>query len=198
MTQHTNLTQMVGPISWFAERTLRKMEKRYDYSFDYVRYLWHTSRGAYRRFSFGFMWFATGRDVLPADAGAVAGIVSTLHADCGPCTQITVNMATEAGVSPDVLSAAVAGDLNALPANLALVYRFTHAVVNADYNAGDMREEVIKLYGEKGLADLAAVIAAGQVYPTLKRTLGFGETCLKVTVDKHDVDAHRLEAKAAA
>lgn len=192
MTQHT------GPISWFAERNLRKMEKRYDYSFDYVRHLWHVSRGAWRRFSFGFMWFATGRDSLPADAGAVAGIVSTLHADCGPCTQITVNMALEAGVSPAILSAAVSGDLNALPANLALIYRFTHAIVNGSYDAADMREDVLKLYGEKGLVDLASVIAAGQVYPTLKRTLGFGETCLKVTVDHTDVDAHRLEAKAAA
>ncbi len=192
MTQHT------GPISWFAERSLRKMEKRYDYNFDYVRHLWHVSRGAWRRFSFGFMWFATGRDSLPANAGAVAGIVSTLHADCGPCTQITVNMALEAGVSPRVLSAAVSGDLNALPDDLALVYRFTHAVVNGSYNASEMREGVLKLYGEKGLVDLASVIAAGQVYPTLKRTLGFGETCLKVTVDRTDVDAHRLGAKAAA
>lgn len=192
------MTQNIGPISWFAERSLRKMEKRYDYSFDYVRYLWHVSRPAYRRFTFGFMWFATGREVLPADAGAVAGIVSTLHADCGPCTQITVNIAAEAGVPASVLSAAVSGDLNALPENLALVYRFTHAVVNADYNASEMREEVVKLYGEKGLADMAAVIAAGQVYPSLKRTLGFGETCLKVTVNQHDVDAHRLGAKAAA
>ena len=192
MTQHT------GPISWLTERALRKMERRYDYSFDYVRHLWHTSRGAYRRFSFGFMWFARGRDVLPAEAGAVAGIVSTLHADCGPCTQITVNMAAEAGVSPDILSAAVAGDLTALPGDLALVYRFAHAVVNADYNADEMREEIISLYGQKGLADLATIIAAGQVYPMLKRTLGFGETCLMVTVGKQAVDAHRLEAKAAA
>jgi len=191
-------TQQTGPISWFAERALRKMEKRYDYSFDYVRYLWHVSRGGWRRFSFGFMWFASGRDSLPADAAAIAGIVSTLHADCGPCTQITVNMALEGGVDPDILSAAVSGDLNALPENLALVYRFTHAVVNGDFGATEMRENIIGLYGEKGLVDMASVISAGQVYPTLKRTLGFGETCLRVAVGASDVDAHRLETKAAA
>lgn len=192
------MTQQTGPISFFAERALRRMEKRYDYSFDYVRHMWHVSRGAFRRFSFGFIWFANGRDALPADAGAVASIVSVLDGDCGPCTQISVNIALERGVSPDVLTAAVEGDVNALPENLALVYRFTDAIVNGDFHATQMREEILDLYGEKGLVDLANIIAAGQVYPALKRTLGFGETCLKVKVQSEDVRARRLGAKQAA
>lgn len=183
-----------SPVSFFVERNLRQMETRYDYSFDYVRYMWHTSRSAFRRFSFGFMWFAKGRDALPADAAAIAGIVSTMHADCGPCTQISVNIALEAGVDPKILEHAVSGNLDALPANLALIYRFASAIVAGDYQAGEMREDVIRIYGEKGLIDLASAIASGQVYPMMKRTMGFGETCLKVRVGGQDVDAHRAIA----
>ena len=42
-----------------------------------------------------------------------------------------------------------------------------------------------------------SAIAAGQVFPVLKRTLGFGETCLKVKVGDADVAAARPEIKAA-
>ncbi|MEQ8745866.1 hypothetical protein [Pyruvatibacter sp.] len=186
-----------GPISFFAERSLRRLERRYDYNFDYVRYLWHISRPAFRRFTFGFGWFANGRKNLPADAGAIAGIVSTLHADCGPCTQITVNMALEAGVDPTVLSMAIAGDIEALPNDLALVYRFTKAIVNGDFQASVLRDQIVTRYGEKGLIDLSTIISVGQVYPVLKRTLGFGETCLRVQVGPQTVDARRADAKAA-
>jgi len=186
------------PIAFWFERPMRRMERRYAYNLDYLRHVWHVSRGAFRRFAFGFMWFASGRDALPADAAAIAGIVSTRHADCGPCTQITVDMALEAGVDPAVLKAAIAGDLDHLPHALALVYRFAHAVVTADITAGDMRPHIVDLYGEKGLVDLATAIAVGQVYPAFKRTLGFGDTCLQVTINAEPVKAQRLRAHAAA
>jgi len=191
------MPKQTAPISFFLERMFRRMEKRYDYSFDYMRHMWHVSRPAFRRFSFGFMWFARGRDNLPTAPAAVAAIVSTMKADCGPCTQISVNMALEQGVGEDILAATVAGDLAALPRDLALVYRFTEAVVNGDFDATDMREDFLELYGEGGLVDLSTAIAVGQVYPVLKRTLGFGETCLKVKVGNTDIAANKSEVQAA-
>ena len=185
------------PISFLFERMLRRMEKRYDYDFSYVRHLWHVSRPAFRRFMYGFMWFSQGRDALPPEAGAVAGIVATMHADCGPCTQITVNMALEKGVDPAILRATVAGDLASLGPDLAAVFEFTRAVTAADYSATELRERVRSLYGEKSLVDLGTVIAAAQVYPMLKRTLGYGEACLKVRVAGEDVTARRATAEAA-
>ncbi len=182
---------LTRPISFFLERTLRQMEKRYDYDFSYVRHIYHVSRPAFRRYMFGFMWFSRGREALPAAAGAVGGIVGTMHADCGPCTQITVNMGLEAGVDPAILRAAVAGDLAALGPDLALVYRYSKAIMDADYGAVEMREQVRRLYGEKGLLDLAVVLASAQVYPTMKRTLGYGEACLKVRVGNDDVAAQK-------
>jgi alkylhydroperoxidase/carboxymuconolactone decarboxylase family protein YurZ len=191
------MPKQTAPISFFLERMFRRMEKRYDYSFDYMRHMWHVSRPAFRRFSFGFIWFARGRDTLPAAPAAVAAIVSTMKADCGPCTQISVNMALEQGVGEDILAATVAGDLAALPRDLALVYRFAEAVVNGDFDATDMREGFLELYGEGGLVDLSTAIAVGQVYPVLKRTLGFGETCLKVKVGNADIAASKSEVQAA-
>ncbi len=191
------MSKQTAPISFFLERIFRRMEKRYDYSFDYMRHMWHVSRPAFRRFSYGFMWFARGRDSVPVAAAAVAGIVSTMKADCGPCTQISVNMALEQKVPEHILRATVAGDVDALPPELALVYRFTKAVVNGDFHATEIREEILGIYGDKGLIDLSSAIAAGQVFPVLKRTLGFGETCLKVKVGDADVAAARPEIKAA-
>lgn len=192
-----NTRALDRPVSFVTERILRRMEKRYDYDFSYVRHLWHVSRPAFRRFMYGFMWFSQGRDALPADAGAVAGIVATMHADCGPCTQITVNMALEKGVDPAILRATVAGDRASLGPDLCDVYDFARAVTRADYGATELRERVRAAYGEKGLADLATVIAAAQVYPMLKRTLGYGEACLKVRVAGEDVSAYRAPAEAA-
>lgn len=188
---------LAGPVFRPLERALKRVERRYDYDFSYVRHLWHVSRPAFRRFMLGFMWFARGRDALPADAAAVAGVVASMHADCGPCTQITVNMALEQGVDPAILRAAIAGDRDALGPDLADVHAFAQAVTRADYGTQELRARVRARYGEKALVDLGTIIAAAQVYPMLKRALGYGEACLRVRVGDGEVAAVRPENRAA-
>ena len=60
------------------------------------------------------------KDVPPA-AWSAAGIVSVMSEDCGPCTQLAIDMAERGGVDPAVLRAIVARDVAAMPDEVALV-----------------------------------------------------------------------------
>ena len=64
---------------------------------------------------------------LPTEAWCVTGITVVRHEDCGPCTQPAVMMAERAGVSPAGLRTVMADNPDAIPPDVALVWRFTRA-----------------------------------------------------------------------
>ncbi|MFI4935516.1 MAG: hypothetical protein ACHP7N_12905 [Caulobacterales bacterium] len=122
------------------------------------------------------------RDAPPA-ALAAAGIVGTLAEDCGPCTQISVDMAAKGGVPGPVLRAILAGDEAAMGEAAALAYRFARASLARDMAEADpLRDEIVRRWGEKGLVAIALSITSARMYPTLKYALGHGKTCSKVVV----------------
>ena len=47
--------------------------------------------------------------------------------DCGPCTQLAIDMAQRGGVDPAILRAVVARDVTAMPFEVALAVRFAEA-----------------------------------------------------------------------
>src|SRR4029453_1740438 len=79
------------------------------------------------------------RDV-PIEAWSPAGITAVRHEGCGPCPQLVVTMAERAGVSPAVLRALLADDPDAMPPDVALVWRFTRATLAHDAAANEYRE----------------------------------------------------------
>jgi hypothetical protein len=48
--------------------------------------------------------------------------------------------------------------------------------------ADPLREEIVRRWGEKGLAAIALQLTAARMYPTLKYALGYGKACSKVVV----------------
>ena len=76
--------------------------------------------------------------------------------------------------------------------HVALAFRYGDAVSRGEA-ADEMREAIRKLWGEKGLIELAFVVATARFYPGLKRGLGFAHTCERVVVN----DRVTLTAKAA-
>jgi hypothetical protein len=87
-------------------------------------------------------------------------------------------------VPAEILRGALANDLPMLSAEIAVVQRFTAAVLQplaegADTEAA-LRQEIVRQYGEQGLVELALAIAAVQVFPGVKRTLGQAISCQKV------------------
>ena len=100
------------------------------------------------------------KDVPPA-ALAAAGIVAVMSEDCGPCTQLGIDMAERGGVDPTVLRAIVARDFAAMPDEVALVVRFTEATLRHAPEADELREEVVRRFGKRGLIALAFAMLAG-------------------------------------
>ena len=107
--------------------------------------------------------------------------VAARDADCGTCVQIEVNLARKAGMPVDLLKSVVAERPDDLPLDLAEVYRFAQAVVEARDDE-DLRQKMRDRYGEEGLVELALAMAACRVFPIVKRTLGYAKSCSAVEV----------------
>jgi hypothetical protein len=160
---------------------IRPFERAFNYDAGYMRALLAASPATFLKFS-----MVTGlvpRRDAPAEALAAAGVVATLREDCGPCTQIGVDIAVKSGVDRRVLRAILAGDLPGMGETPALAYRFAQASLDRDLEAADpLRGEIVRRWGERGLVAIALTLTTARMYPTLKYALGYGKTCSKVTV----------------
>lgn len=158
-----------------------KMERTWGYDAAYMRLMLNASPMSFLKF--GFVSQMVDRKAAPPEALAAAGIAGTLIEDCGPCTQISVDMAAAAGVKPDVLRAILAGDVAAMGETAALAWRFANASLARDMEACDpLREAIVRRWGEKGLVAIGMALTTARMYPTLKYALGFGKACSRVTV----------------
>jgi hypothetical protein len=117
--------------------------------------------------------------------------------DCGPCTQLVIDMAQRKGVHPNILRAIVARDFAAVPFEVALAARFAEASLRHAPEADDLREEVVRRFGKRGLVSLAFAMTASRLYPTLKYALGHGRACTRVTVGGETRPVLRQLTKAA-
>jgi hypothetical protein len=170
-------------IRWFIHRRLAAFEREFDYDMSYARDILDAGIGAFRHFS-ASLGMAKHRDHVARDARYGAKIAATLTEDCGPCTQLVVNMAERDGVDPATLRAILAADANAMNSDASLGYRFTRAVITRDIPESDrLRTEVLERWGQKGLVSLALTIVSARIFPTLKYALGHGAACTQVHVE---------------
>jgi hypothetical protein len=117
--------------------------------------------------------------------------------DCGPCTQLVLDMAQRQGVNPETLRAIVARDFTAMPFEVALAARFAEASLHHAPEADDLREEVLRRFGKRGLVSLAFAMTASRLYPTLKYALGYGHACTRLTIGGEARPVLRQLTKAA-
>jgi alkylhydroperoxidase family enzyme len=162
-------------IDWYLARE----ERRLGSSADYLRHMGQVSVPAILKFGL-FMPLASHRTVLPADAYHVARLAAVQAEDCGSCVQTEVNLARASGVPREVIHAVLDHDPSRLPAGLDDVFCFAGAVATRAAEADELRERLRGRYGEEGLLELALAIAAGRVFPTVKRALGFAVSCERV------------------
>lgn len=168
-------------IRWALRKTIGKFERQWKYDASYVRDIIDASPRAAWLFSRAAALGQFRRDV-PMAPWFAAGIVAVRHEDCGPCTQLGVSMAERAGVSPALLRAVLADNPEAMPPDVALVWRFTRATLAHDAAADEYREAIVKRWGRLALVSLAFAITAGRIYPTVKYALGHGKACTRIVV----------------
>lgn len=162
-------------------RQIGKMERQWGYDASYMRRVLSASTSTFLKF--GVLAGLVDRKAAPGGAIAAAGIVGTLIEDCGPCTQIGVDMAAADGVSPVILRAILVGDEAAMGVDAALAWRFARASLARDMATCDpLRDEIVRRWGEKGLLAVSMAITTARMYPTLKYALGHGKACSKVLV----------------
>jgi hypothetical protein len=183
-------------ITWFLRRWIAKFERTWNYDAGYLRDLLEADPRAMMAFGKVAALSNYQKDV-PAAAYSAAGIVGTMTEDCGPCTQLVIDMAQRNGVDPNILRAIVARDFTAMPFEVALAARFAEASLRHAPEAADLREEVVRHFGKRGLVSLAFAMTASRLYPTLKYALGHGRACTRVTVGGETRPVLRQLTKAA-
>mgnify|MGYP006279177889 CR=1 FL=1 len=162
-------------------RLISGFERRWGYDAGYMRRILGGSPSSFAKFS--VIPFIVDRRGAPPEALAAAGIVGTLAEDCGPCTQISVDMALASGARPEVLRAVLAGDEAAMGRDARLAWRFARASLARDLGATEvLRKCVVRRSGERGLVAISLSLMTARMYPTVKYALGYGQTCSKVVV----------------
>ncbi len=157
-------------IRSILHRVIRRFESQYGYDATYMHEIADASIAAFFKLALA-QAMNTHRESISLDALHAARIAAARFEDCGPCAQLVVNMALEAGVAPAMVRAIVARDLPRLSSDAALGLRLTDAVLAHESTDG-IRQDVIARFGDKGLITLAYSIAATRIYPTMKRALG--------------------------
>lgn len=179
-------------IGWWIRRRIRAFERHYGYDMQYARDMLAISGTGFRRFA-PVMEMAAYREDAPAAAWFAAKLAATLVEDCGPCTQLGLDMAAEAGIPAGVLRAIVRGDVDAMGAEAALGWRFAQAVLARQAQADELRQEIRRRWGDRALLSLALGIAAVRVFPSVKYALGHGHACTRLRIgDDAAVTPQRL------
>ncbi len=161
---------------------LLSMQKKYNYDVRYLQDVLNSGVGTFFKYM-GFQTMASHKKGLPLEILFAAKLRTILWDDCGPCTQLVVDLALESGVKPDIIRGIIEGNLADLPEEVALVTRFTEFVLSHHPEADDLREEILPRWGHDGLVTIGFAISSMRVYPALKYAMGYGKACQKVLIE---------------
>ncbi len=181
---------------WLLHRLISRWEQTWNYDAAYLHELIDINPRAAMAFG-KLQAISRYRKDVPLAAYCAAGIVAVMSEDCGPCTQLVIDMAERGGVEPAVLRAVVMRDYAGMPYDVALAARFAEATLHHAPQADDLREEVVRQFGKRGLAALAFAILSARMYPTLKYALGHGRACTRVVIGGETRPVLREMTKAA-
>jgi len=163
------------------KKMITTMKNRYDYDTEYLQDMLDNDVKAFSKYM-GFQIMASHNGNLPAGPLYAARLRAILWDDCGPCAQLMVNMAIKADVEPDIIQAIINKDLKPLPEEVALVVQFTESILARNSDADELREQILALWGKEGLIAIGFCIGSSRVYPALKYTMGYGETCSRIHI----------------
>jgi len=176
-----------------ARAMLTRMAKRYDYDVSYMSYLLTEAPQAFWRFMRAGA-LSRHRERVPVEAAFTVQLLATMAEDCGPCTQLIVQFATEAKMPAEQIEAVLTRQLPTMSSDVALAYRYANAILNRSVDASNAREAVRARWGEKGLIDLALAMQGARMYPMMKDALGFALECRRVSVSGRWVDVEKSAA----
>jgi hypothetical protein len=178
---------------FIARTMLRKFNKRYGYDVSYLDDMLKEAPAAFFKFA-ALAKASAHREAVPVEASFAAKITGAMAEDCGPCVQLTVDMALEAGMAKDQIEAVVRRDIGAMTIATALGFRFADTIVRRAVDQDACRDAVRARWGEKGVIDLAMAMQMGRLFPMMKLALGYAKACRRVTLDGRQVDVIKQAA----
>jgi hypothetical protein len=178
---------------FIARYMLRRFSRHYGYDTSYIEMMLRHSPAAFFRLA-PVMKAAAHREVVPVEAAFAAKITGAMAEDCGPCTQLTVDMALEAGMAKDQIEAVLRRDLSAMQEATALGFRFADAILHHSSEGEVHRDAVRARWGEKGVIDLTMGLQMGRLFPMVKLGLGYAKECRRVAVAGHQIDVIKQAA----
>ncbi len=165
----------------FIRNRLSKVERETGTPTRWLSHMVDHSPTAFFKFLL-FLPMASHRGAASREALAVARLVATREEDCGPCLQTVVDQSLQAGVRPELVRLVVAGRVEELEEELALVYRYAVAVCGRDPETDRWTERVVERMGRAVLVDLGLAVASVPVFTRFKRATGFAGPCALVDV----------------
>jgi uncharacterized lipoprotein YbaY len=168
-------------IRWFLRRKIAAFQRTWNYDASYMHEVLDADPRALLALG-KVMGVSRYHKDVPLAAYYAAKIVGTMAEDCGPCTQLMIDMAERAGVDAAALRAVVARDRCAMPDDMALAAGFADASLRRAPEADALRDEVVRRWGKRGLLSLGFGLTAARIFPTLKYALGHGRACRRLTI----------------
>jgi hypothetical protein len=174
-------------MTWLIKNRIAAFERQFGYDASYLRELLAIDPKAFWAFA-RVQKLGHYRKDIPRDVHYGASITAVMAEDCGPCTQLAVGMALAEGATHTVIGNIVAGDVVALPEDVALGVKFARAVLAHAPEIEELRPEIERRWGKRAVVSLTFAITAARLYPTVKYALGYGKACTRITVgEKHIV-----------
>lgn len=174
-------------LSWLLLKAVASMEREFNYDASYLRHLAATDASAFRKFSLATL-LSFHRKGVPAAAWHAAKITTAKAEDCGPCTQLLVDMALKDGVAAAIVTAVLKDDAAGMGPDAVIGWRLARGVSGKRHDAIDEAIGAARgRWGERGATTLAVAITGARLYPTLKLGLGYSKACRQVTVGREQV-----------
>jgi len=171
---------------FFVRRMIVKFGERYRYDVDYMLHMLETAPDAMRAFN-ALPALAAYRKMAPVEAHMAAKLRGTLHEDCGPCVQLTADMAREAGIAAEQIEAVLTGNQAAMTADTALGYRFASAIIARTGDEDAARDAVRNAYGEAAVIELTLASQITRIFPMVKAGLGYSKSCGRIDLGARKV-----------
>ncbi|WP_424630846.1 hypothetical protein [Bradyrhizobium sp. SYSU BS000235] len=178
---------------FIMRRVLRAFSKRYNYDAGYLELMLDEAPSAFFKFA-KIAAVSRHREIVPVEAYFAAKLVGALKEDCGPCVQLVVDMALEAGMPNNQVEAVLRGDVSAMTGPTAIAFHFAGATVQRSLDADGYRDVVRAEWSDKGVVELTLALTISRVFPMLKAGLGYAALCRRIRVEGHNVDVIKQAA----
>lgn len=158
---------------------VQKSEQKMGRQFDYMRDIIRASPFQFLKFSKIFA-IADQRTDLPLDLYHIARIIGAMSEDCGTCVQLEVDLAKQAGFTAEQLRDIVNQQTDCLTEEQIMIVEFARMLAFDKMDNIEVREYILKKYGQKALVDFAFSLNAAKFLPSIKRTMGHAISCQKI------------------